>query len=283
MQESKRVRNPRERPLQLPRQAVHRSLRPVFYALVTAVVTAAASCMSTGADWRTASREPVGLAPDPAVVKEAVVQVYGARTIGAKGLFGVHTWVAVKPSDAEEWTVYEVIGWRLRWDESAIVVHSRPPDARWFGAEPELYSDRRGAGVDELIERIDKAARAYPYGAEYRAWPGPNSNTFTAWIARAVPELEVDLPATAIGKDYLGSSIVGAAPSGSGVQLSLAGLLGLAVSPVDGVELNVLGLNFGVGPNGVKLPMVGRIGSSPVPSPGADEPRPKVQMPDGEP
>jgi hypothetical protein len=143
-----------------------------------------------------------------------------------------------------------------------MVVHSRPPDGRWFGAEPELYADRRGPGVDALIERIDKAARAYPHGAEYRAWPGPNSNTFTAWIARAVPELELDLPATAIGKDYLGSSIFGSAPSGSGAQVSLGGVLGLAMSAVDGVELNVLGLNFGVSPNGVKLPMVGRIGSS---------------------
>ena len=228
-------------------------------------VTAAASCTNTRSDWRTASREPVGLAPDPAEVKEAVVQVYGARTIGAKGLFGVHTWVAVKPAEAKEWTVYELVGWRLRWAESAVVVHNRPPDGRWFGAVPELYADRRGPGVEALIERIDKAARAYPFGAEYRAWPGPNSNTFTAWIARAVPELEVDLPATAIGKDYLGSSIVGAAPSGSGVQLSLGGVLGVAVSAVDGVELNLLGLNFGVSPNGVKLPIVGRIGG---PEPG---------------
>jgi hypothetical protein len=58
--------------------------------------------------------------------------------------------------------------------------------------------------VDQLIKRIDKAAREYPYANEYTVWPGPNSNTFTAWIARAVPELGVDLPATAIGKDYLG-------------------------------------------------------------------------------
>jgi hypothetical protein len=92
-------------------------------------------------------------------------------------------------------------------------------------------------------------------------WPGPNSNTFTAWIARAVPELEIDLPATAIGKDYLGSSIVGTAPSGSGYQLSLGGLLGVAVSAVEGFELNLLGLNFGVGPNGLKLPIVGLIGT----------------------
>ena len=240
---------------------MHRPFRFALYAVVVAAITGVTSCVNTRSDWRTASSEPVGLAPDPAEVKEAVVQVYGARTFGAKGLFGVHTWVAVKPADANEWTVYEVVGWRLRWSQSALVVHSRPPDARWFGAVPELYADRRGPGVDELIQRIDKAARAYPHGAEYRAWPGPNSNTFTAWIARAVPELEVDLPATAIGKDYLGSSIVAAAPSGGGAQLSLGGVLGLAVSAVDGVELNVLGLNFGISPSGVKLPMVGRVGS----------------------
>ena len=244
---------------------MHRPSRLALYALVVTAVAAATSCTNARSDWRTASREPAGLAPDPAELKEAVVQVYGARTYGAKGLFGVHTWVAVKPSKAEEWTVYEVVGWRLRWSESAIVVHHRPPDARWFGAMPELYAERRGPGVDELIERIDKAAHAYPYGAEYRAWPGPNSNTFTAWIARAVPELQVDLPATAIGKDYLGGAIVAAAPSGSGLQLSLGGVLGVAASAVDGLEFNLLGLNFGLGPSGVKLPVVGRIGSGPVP------------------
>ncbi|MBK1714791.1 DUF3750 domain-containing protein [Rubrivivax gelatinosus] len=239
---------------------MRRSAGFVWFALVAAVVLAAASCTGARSDWRSASREPVGLAPAPAEVKDAMVQVYGARTIGAKGLFGVHTWVAVKPTGAPQWTVYEVLGWRLRWAPSVVVVHERAPDGRWFGAEPELYAQRRGPGVDALIARIDQAARRYPYGAEYRAWPGPNSNTFTAWIARAVPELELDLPATAIGKDYLGSSILGAAPSGSGYQLSLIGLLGVAVSDVDGLELNLLGLNFGVSRNGLKLPMLGRVG-----------------------
>ena len=256
--------------------------RYALYAIVLSIVTAATSCMTARSDWRTASHEPVGLAPDPASVKEAVVQVYGARTFGAKGWFGVHTWVAVKPTDATAWTVYEVVGWRLRWSESAIVVHHRPPDARWYGAAPELYADRRGPGVDALIDRIDKAARSYPYGTEYRAWPGPNSNTFTAWIARAVPELAVDLPSTAIGKDYLGSSIVGAAPSGSGFQVSLAGVLAVAVSAVDGLEFNLLGLNFGVSPSGVKLPIVGRIGGSHArPSAAAEEARPKASMSSG--
>ena len=202
------------------------------------------------------------MAPDPKVVREAVVQVYGARALGFKGLFGVHTWVAVKPTGAPAWTVYEVIGWRLRWTESAVVARNRDPDGRWFGSEPELYADKRGAGVDELILRIEKAVHDYPYARQYTTWPGPNSNTFTAWIARAVPELEVDLPATAIGKDYLGDSIFSTAPSGSGFQLSLAGLLGVAVSGVEGIELNLLSLNFGVGPSGIKLPMLGRIGGA---------------------
>jgi hypothetical protein len=226
-----------------------------------AALFTAAGINATATNWRDASRESVGLAPDPALVKEAIVQVYGARAVGAKGYFGVHTWIAVKPSNAPGWTVYEVIGWRLRWAESVVAVRSKAPDARWFGASPELYAEKRGAGVDRLIERIEKAAREYPYANEYTVWPGPNSNTFTAWIGRAVPELQIDLPATAIGKDYLGNSFFAAAPSGSGFQLSLRGLLGVAASGVDGVELNLLGLNFGVGPNGVKLPIVGRIGS----------------------
>jgi hypothetical protein len=233
-----------------------RYLLAVFALTAVAVLVAAARAQ----DWRTASLEPVGLAPDARKVREAVVQVYGARTLGAKGIFGVHTWVAVKPTDATEWTVYEIIGWRLRYSESALVVRHRDPDARWFGSVPELYSEKRGKGVDELIQRIDKAAREYPYSREYTLWPGPNSNTFTAWIGRAVPELDIDLPATAIGKDYLGARVVSSAPSGHGFQVSLVGLLGFSVSGVEGLELNLLSLNFGVGPSGVKLPLVGRIG-----------------------
>jgi hypothetical protein len=214
------------------------------------------------ADWRNASHEPVGLAPDPARTPEAVVQVYAARTWGWRGTFGVHTWIAVKHSGAAAFTVYEVVGWRLRWSESAVVASARAPDARWYGSAPELLADKRGPGVDGLIDRIEAAVAAYPYAAEYTIWPGPNSNTFTAWVLRHVPELEADLPPTAIGKDYLGDRIVAAAPSGSGVQLSVGGLFGVLASGVEGLEINVLGLSFGFNPFdlSIKLPLVGRIG-----------------------
>lgn len=235
-----------------------------FIGLLAAIGVAALLLVARGSatGWQTASREPVGLAPDPAATPEALVQVYAARTWGWRGYFGVHTWIAVKPAGAGSYTVYEVIGWRLRHGNSAVVIHNRAPDERWFGNAPELLAEKRGPGVDALIERIDRAARGYPYAGEYTMWPGPNSNTFTAWVARAVPELEVDLPPTAIGKDFNGGRLFGPAPSGSGLQLSLFGLLGVTASGVEGVELNLLGLTFGVNPfdPALKLPLVGRLG-----------------------
>jgi len=233
-----------------------------YFAAGLVALAAAMAGRVAGQDWRTASQEPVGLAPDPAKTPEAVVQVYAARVWGMRGVFGVHTWIAVKPAAAKQYTVYELIGWRLRYQDTALVIRSRAPDARWFGSVPELVAEKRGAGVDELIRRIDRAARAYPWAREYTLWPGPNSNTFTAWVLRAVPELEADLPPTAIGKDYSGSRLVSSAPSGKGFQLSLFGLAGLTASGVEGLEINLLGLTFGVNPfdPALKLPLVGRVG-----------------------
>jgi hypothetical protein len=215
-------------------------------------------------DWRTASREPAGLAPDPAATPEAVVQVYSARAVSWRGWFGVHTWIAVKPSNAAEFTVHEVMGWRLKRTGTALVARNRPADGYWYGNRPELLADVRGAGVDGLITRIEAAVKAYPYPDSYHVWPGPNSNTFVAFVTRQVPELRVDLPPTAIGKDYLGWRSVNVTPSGTGGQASLFGLVGVSAGLEEGLEVNLLGLNFGVDPKSLslKLPIVGRLGPS---------------------
>ncbi|MEK9722285.1 MAG: DUF3750 domain-containing protein [Rhodospirillaceae bacterium] len=231
--------------------------------LALAVIAAAAGVRHSMADWRAASRESAGIAPDPAEHREAIIQVYGARAYSWRGIFAVHTWIAVKPTDAPEFKVYEVMGWRVRHGAPAVRVSHRPADGRWFDAVPELLADVRGPGVDAMIDRVGTAAMAYPYMNEYKVWPGPNSNTFVAHVARAVPELRLDLPPTAIGKDYLpGGAIVAATPSGAGYQVSLAGLLGVMVGREEGVEINLLGLTFGIDPDGpaLKLPLAGRIG-----------------------
>ena len=212
-------------------------------------------------NWRQASRAPAGLAPDPAVTREPVVQVYAARAVRWRGYFGVHTWIAAKPANAAAFTVYEVTGFAVRRGGSAVRVSQRAPDGRWFGSMPTLLADVRGAGVDALIARVERAVEAYPYRRSYRIWPGPNSNTFTAFVLRQVPELGADLPGHAIGKDYLGPRLFARSPAG-GVQANLFGVFGVLGGADEGVELNVFGLTFGVDPDdrGLKLPFVGRVG-----------------------
>lgn len=217
---------------------------------------------AAGGDWRRASRAPVGLAPDPLLDFEPLVQVYSARAVRWRGYFGVHTWVAAKPRDAAGYTVYEVNGWRLRRTGTSVSISDRPPDSRWFGNAPDLIAEIRGDAAAGAIAKIEAAVESYPYADRYRVWPGPNSNTFVAHVLRHVPELKADLPPTAIGKDYLGSDLFAASPSGTGVQLSVFGLLGVLAGVEEGLELNVLGLTFGIDPLdfAVKLPLAGSIG-----------------------
>ena len=213
-------------------------------------------------DWRTASRDSAGIAPDPAAAPEAIIQVYGARAFGWRGAFAVHTWISAKPAGAPGYTVYQVVGWRYWQSGHAVSVQHDIPDRRWYGAMPELYLDLRGPRAEGLIGRIEAAVERYPYDGLYRTWPGPNSNTFTAFVARAVPELGLELPPTAVGKDYLGGTTFAApSPSGSGYQISLFGLLGILAAVEEGLEINLLGLTFGLDPLdfAVKLPGLGRL------------------------
>jgi len=233
-----------------------------FVALTLLAIIGATTIRQSMADWRAASRESAGIAPDPARHSEAIVQVYSARAYSWRGVFGVHTWVAVKPFAAPKFTVYEVIGWRVRQRQPALSISNRPADGRWFGNMPMVIADLRGDGVDDVIKRIDAAAQSYPYMDKYRLWPGPNSNTFTAHIARVIPELRLDLPPTAIGKDYLpGNSLLARSPSGTGYQVSLFSLLGILAGIEEGVELNLLGLTFGIdlANLALKLPLAGRL------------------------
>ena len=215
-------------------------------------------------DWSTASHASTGLAPDPVQVPEAVVQVYAARAFAWRGAFSVHTWVAVKPAHAERYTRYEVIGWRFYRGLSPVSASSdRAPDAQWFGANPWLLRDVQGAAAEALIAALPALVASYPYTDRYKVWPGPNSNTFTAYLARHLPELRLSMPANAIGKDYIATGwTLTRSPHGTGIQLSVSGMLGLLVGPQEGLEINVLALTIGLDPLGlaINLPGIGRIG-----------------------
>lgn len=173
------------------------------------VVTLAALLLFVGASlWATSmALEPEGIgearAPDPATYTEAVVQVYGADVWGFRGNFAIHTWVATKARNASSYTIYQVIGWRQRRGQPVLSVSEGNPARPWFGSPAILLHEKRGAAAEALVERIEEAAAAYPFPEEYKMWPGPNSNSFVAWIGLEVPELGLDLPAKAIGQGWM--------------------------------------------------------------------------------
>ena len=193
--------------------------------------------------------------------KQPIIRVYAARTWGPKGLFAVHSWIAMKRKESSQFEVIQVIGWRQDALGNVLFRETNVPIDSWWGNEATLLLELQGDEVQATIDKVDIAIEEYPWKKEYTLFPGPNSNTFTSWIGLQVPELRLDLPSTAIGKDWrpLENSL-GRSASGSGVQASLYGLLGTSIGLEEGIELNVLGLNFELDllDLAIELPLFGR-------------------------
>ena len=210
--------------------------------------------------WNEADWSSAHILPPARAKPEALVHVYAARTGRWKGIFAHHSWIVVKERGAGSYTRFEKVAWG-----QPVKTNGWAPDARWYGHRPVLVGAVEGPAAEALIPKIRAAVARYPYGhsGDYSVWPGPNSNSFTAYVLAAVPEAGIALPPTAVGKDWrVDSRIFGLTPSGTGVQLSLAGLLGITVGWVEGVEVNVLGLVAGIDFRrpALKLPGLGRFG-----------------------
>ena len=210
--------------------------------------------------WADASWSASGILPPAPSSPEAVVYVLAGRTGRWKGIFAHHSWIVVKAKGALRYTRYEVVGWG-----SALRVDAYEPDGRWYGNIPDILLTLKGAEAEKAIAGIRRAVASYPYAGydAYLIWPGPNSNTFVATVARDVPELAPALLPTALGKDFAGWPLyAGFSPSRTGLQVSIGGLLGVTLAWVEGLEVNLLGLVAGVDVRrpALKLPGWGRIG-----------------------
>jgi len=211
-------------------------------------------------NWQLADRSSAGLLPVPGQHTEAVVRVFAARTVRWRGIFAVHSWIVVKDRGEPSYTRYDYTAWG-----EPIRINGFAADGKWFGGVPETIAAADGEAAARMIPAIRAAVDAFQpraYG-DYRAWPGPNSNTFVTAVMAAVPELRATLPPTAIGKDFpYNGEMFGWTPSGTGVRVSLGGYLGLALGWVERIEFNFLGAVFGLDLRrpAVKLPGLGRLG-----------------------
>lgn len=251
----------------LPRRPKRRTLMLIVFALFLAPLVARAALywMSNEArSWRDADWSSTKTLPPADEFKPARLIVYSGTTGAWKGIFSVHSWVVFKRANAATWTRYDVVGWG-----SPVRANGWPADGRWYGNMPVAIADVSGDAAEALVPKVEAAVRDYGYNraGDYRIWPGPNSNSFTAAVLRAVPELGVTLPPNAVGRDFRDRFYAGLTDSGTGVELNVYGLATIKLGWVEGVELNLFGLVAGLDIRhpAVKLPGFGRVGvESPV-------------------
>lgn len=212
--------------------------------------------------WHNADWSSAGMLPPARAKSNAAVYVFAARTGRWKGIFAHHSWIVIKERGATSYTRFDKVAWGR-----TVKINNWAPDARWYGHAPLLVAAIEGPQAEQLIAKIKTAVARYPLSqpGDYAVWPGPNSNSFVAYVLAAIPEAGVVLPPTAIGKDWrVDRQMAGLSPSRTGVQVSLGGYLGLTVAWVEGLEINVLGLVAGLDVRrpALKLPGFGRIGMS---------------------
>jgi hypothetical protein len=210
--------------------------------------------------WSEARWTSAGILPKPQVDQDAVIYVFSAMTGGLKGSVASHSWIVIKQKGASAYTRYDKVGWG-----TPVRRNLRDADAYWYSNQPQIVASVTGSKAELLIPKVEGAIAAYPYAEPggYTIWPGPNSNTFVAFVLRTVPELGAVLPPHAVGRDYL--------PDGEFVHLdddwrdlhvTVRGLIGFSIGQRSGIEFQFLGLVAGLdlARPGIKVPAIGRIG-----------------------
>jgi hypothetical protein len=174
-----------------------------------------------------------------------------------------HTWFAVKQAGEPDWERWDL------WQEADAGVASlghihrnlQGPRESVGGGPTEVVAVFHGGEAGAFIDCLRREAPRYADRDTYRAWPGPNSNTFVDAMLR-VCDLALDLPGTAVGKDWRG--VVGASITarGTGAQVE-SPLVGAKLGLTEGVELHVLTITLGIDwwPPAIKHPFGdGRLG-----------------------
>ncbi len=77
----------------------------------------------------------------------------------------------------------------------------KAPDADVGGGPAYVHAEWHGEEAQKLASVLRSSETGYPHTHRYLPWPGPNSNTFAAWVLRTAG-IDLELPWRAIGKDF---------------------------------------------------------------------------------
>jgi len=222
----------------------------VWFVLLVFIMPALASLVVWEADaskpkrWNEANWASAGILPHASEVNEAVIHIMAARTGRWKGAFSLHSWIVMKRAGAQSYDRYEVVGWGKPLRKNAYAA-----DARWYSNEPEILYSIRGEDAQRHIRKFEQAIVTYPKAerGDYVVWPGPNSNSFIAYLLNEVSGLGLVLPSNAIGRDWpLQGKWLHLDPDYRNLQVSFGGLAGFSFGQRHGIEINFIGLVAGL-------------------------------------
>jgi hypothetical protein len=168
-----------------------------------------------------------------------------------------HAWIVANAAKSGPLLRYELLGPAFKTTTTDPFGYFGDGDVGLHGV---ILGDR--AEIDRMIACLDVETPRYnEEHPTYFPMPGPNSNTYVDQMLQRC-DIHVELPATAIGKDYRGIVGLSRTSGGTGVQIE-TWLGGVKVGLTEGVELHVLGLSIGVDlwPPAIIIPLgPGRIG-----------------------
>lgn len=128
------------------------------------------------------------------------VQLRHASLPSVIGLIASHYWfVVLDGQKVERWEVWQT---KDAGGRSVGHVHCdlKPPDAGVGGGPTHVEAEWSGEEAAR-IKSVLQAAAHYPHCHRYRYWPGPNSNTYAAWVLRQAG-VDYPLPRRAVGSKY---------------------------------------------------------------------------------
>ena len=169
-----------------------------------------------------------------------------------------HSWIVATVKDPSGSFRYR----RFEWLGRANATDTDNPFAYLGNGEVAVHGviANDADEIAAMVACLERETRSY-HDANCGCWPGPNSNTFADGLIRSCG-LGIELPATAVGKDYRGPIGVSVTEGRTGVQLE-TWLGGIKLGLKEGVGADVAGLSLGVHfwPPGIDVPVnPGRIG-----------------------
>ncbi|MBK1835294.1 DUF3750 domain-containing protein [Roseibacillus ishigakijimensis] len=166
--------------------------------------------------------------------------------------FARHTFLDYRESQQAPWQRVEVVNARSGVVHRSLAAGQESAGERW-GEKVRILSQTSQATPETFAAIREYAANSRP--GPYRAWPGPNSNTFAQGLVHQTPGLAAVLDHNAVGKDYR----LSLGPTAGGTGFEVQGyLLGLTLGLKEGLTVNALGLSGGLSwwPPALKLPFL---------------------------